>query len=100
MAFESIHNYYERLVFEHIHDMLVDQEQETDEDFLEDVACLALNQLPTRYVRHEVDLAFYMGQDEREQIEQSVAAAVREAAEAVRARRGHPPGPRAGIDGG
>lgn len=92
MAFESIHNYYEQLVFKHIYDTLVDQERETDGDFLEDVACVALNQLPARYVRHDVDLAFYMSGDERQEVEQSVAAAVRDAAKVVRAHRGHPAG--------
>lgn len=34
-----------------------------DSDYLSDVACVALNRLPARYIRHEVDMAFYMTQD-------------------------------------
>ena len=51
-----------------------------DPDYLEDVACVALNQLPARYVRHEVDLAFYIPVEERLEMERAVAQAVARAA--------------------
>ena len=71
--FEQVHNYYERLVFEEVarranapafHDFSA--------DMLADVACLALNRLPVRYVRHDVDMMFYMTEQERKTIEQSM----------------------------
>ncbi|MFN9764674.1 MAG: late competence development ComFB family protein, partial [Pseudomonadota bacterium] len=34
-------------------------------DLLADVACVALNRLPTRYIRHEVDFVFYLSERER-----------------------------------
>lgn len=67
MAFDNIHNYFEKLVFEVIQDKLSTNELDDDEDFLGDVACVALNQLPARYVRHNVDMVFYMTIEEREQ---------------------------------
>jgi hypothetical protein len=45
-------------------------------DMLADVACVALNRLPARYVRHDVDLVFYLTEHERNAIELSMAAAM------------------------
>lgn len=66
MAFDNIHNYFEKLVFDIIQDKLNKNVLDND-DFLGDVACVALNQLPSRYVRHNVDMIFYMTIEEREQ---------------------------------
>jgi len=80
MAFDNIHNYFEKLVFEIIQDKLSNGELENDEDFLGDIACVALNQLPSRYVRHNVDMVFYMTAEEREQnqilVEDAIVMAV------------------------
>ena len=56
--FEQVHNYYERLVFERV---MYHSSFHTDftSEMLADVACIALNKLPPKYVRHEVDLVFY-----------------------------------------
>lgn len=43
------------------------------------LACLALNNLPTRYFRHEVDLAFFMSTNEHEEINRRVREAVYDA---------------------
>jgi len=67
MSFDNIHNYFEKLVCDVIQDQLNKNELDDDEDFLGDVACVALNQLPSRYVRHNVDMIFYMTIEEREQ---------------------------------
>ncbi len=67
MAFDNIHNYFEKLVFETLQDKLTNNEVDNDEDLLGDIACVALNQLPARYVRHNVDMVFYMTVEEREQ---------------------------------
>ena len=76
MAFDNIQNYFEKLVFEVIQEKLHKNEIENNEDFLGDIACVALNQLPARYVRHNVDTVFYMSLEEREQYEVSVNDAV------------------------
>lgn len=83
MDIGSIHNYYESLVGEYlINDAL--QGEEYNQDFLEDVACLALNHLPARYVRHDVDMAFFLTTREREKMQQQVTEAVLKAIDQVR----------------
>ncbi len=86
MNFESIHNYYETLVTEYIMNTLA-KEEGMDQDFLEDVACLALNQLPARYVRHDVDMAFFLTTRERERMQSHIIEAVLDASRKVRETR-------------
>lgn len=69
--FEQVHNYYERLVFEDVA-RLSRNYPDLTADMLSDVACVALNRLPARYVRHDVDLMFYLTEHERHAIEQSM----------------------------
>lgn len=73
MAFEGIHNYYEQLVLKKLVELGLDEQ---NEDMLEDVACIALNQLPARYVRHNVDMIFYMTADEHKKMYSDVEHAV------------------------
>jgi len=80
MSFSAINNYYEQLVFQHIVKANIDVK---DENFLEDVACVALNHLPAKYVRHEVDMAFYMTSEERTKMDSSVSIAVKNAIDYV-----------------
>ncbi|MFO0387737.1 MAG: late competence development ComFB family protein, partial [bacterium] len=52
MDFESIHNYYERPVFEAVTALAqknTGTDQQIDAKYLADVACVALNQLLPRY---------------------------------------------------
>jgi len=76
MAFDNIHNYFETLVVAVLQEKLTENEVDNDEDFLGDVACVALNQLPSRYVRHNVDMVFYMTGEERLQNQVVVEDAV------------------------
>ena len=69
--FEQVHNYYERLIFEEVARRAEDHPEFTL-DMLGDVACVALNRLPARYVRHDVDLMFYLTEHERHAIELSM----------------------------
>ena len=69
--FEQVHNYYERLVFEDVA-RLSESHPEFTSDMLADVACVALNRLPARYVRHDVDLIFYLTEHERNAIEHAM----------------------------
>jgi hypothetical protein len=85
MNFESIHNYYEPLVIERIMQTQIAHTQ--DEDFLNDVACVALNSLPPRYVRHDVDMAFFLTTHERTEMAREVNEAVDRAIERVRQHR-------------
>lgn len=74
-AFEQVHNYYERLVFEEVA-RRAEQYPDFGMDMLADVACVTLNRLPVRYVRHDVDLMFYLTEQERQTIEQSLEDAL------------------------
>jgi len=73
--FEQVHNYYERLVFEEVI-RRSNAHEEFSSDMLADVACVALNRLPTRYVRHDVDFMFYLTEAERNAIELSLTSAL------------------------
>jgi hypothetical protein len=72
---DDIHNYYEHLVLEQIEGLELNKIK--SEDYLADLCCLALNQLPTRYIRYEVDMAFYLPQSERKQMEMNAINAVK-----------------------
>ncbi|HEU4458031.1 MAG TPA: late competence development ComFB family protein [Methylibium sp.] len=83
--FTSIHNYYERAVFEAVVASAAGYPG-VHEDKWPDVACVALNRLPTRYIRHEVDLAFYLTDKERAALDAAVTESVAYAFEFVQAR--------------
>lgn len=74
---DDIHNYYEHLVLEHIAELKLPLA--SDEDYVADLCCLALNQLPPRYIRYEVDMSFYLAQSERQQMEMNTQDAVNKA---------------------
>jgi competence protein ComFB len=56
---DLITNYYEALVVDCIRRKLAGSAKLRDDDYLADVACVALNRLPSRYVRHIVDTRFF-----------------------------------------
>jgi phage gp36-like protein len=74
---DDIHNYYEHLVLERIAKLGLDKTKTAD--YLADLCCLALNQVPPRYIRFEVDMAFYLPQSERRQMEMNVEYAISKA---------------------
>ena len=76
MRFDSIHNYYETLVVRELIQTFVEDIRKLDEDYLQDIACIALNMLPSRYVRHDVDMAFFLTTNERIEIDKAVTDAV------------------------
>lgn len=73
----NIHNYYERLVTEVL--AATNERATTDADFQADVSCVALNHLPPRYIRHDVDMSFFMSPIELEETMQKVTTAVEQA---------------------
>ena len=81
--FESIKNYYESYVFEQITRKYGETDLGNQPGALEDIACLALNQLPARYVRHSVDTAFYLSVEEKQEMIRAVELAVDRAADYV-----------------
>ena len=85
MTFEAITNYYEKQVYDRITAELGNIYSD-DPDFLADIACVALNSLPPRYIRHSVDMAFYMSLQEREHMDGLIEKAIQDAIDFVRSR--------------
>ncbi|HET9978361.1 MAG TPA: late competence development ComFB family protein [Burkholderiaceae bacterium] len=85
--FASIRNHHEQSVFDAV---LAGRELYPavggSPDLLVDVACVALNRLPARYIRHAVDFLFYLTERERAEFDASVHEAVKSAFEFVQAR--------------
>lgn len=81
---DDIHNYYENLVLQYFDELKV--EENYDSDFVADLTCIVLNQLPTRYIRHEVDMAFYLPASERFEMESKVKVAVNKALDFMKSR--------------
>lgn len=84
---DFIHNYYERRVLQEI--ARVSERAQQDREFLADVACVALNRLPPRYIRHDVDMTFFMSPQETQEIEDKVTLAVAAALKYVASRERH-----------
>jgi len=83
---DDIHNYYEKMVIDHFITLKIDEKY--DDDFIADLVCVVLNQLPPRYIRHEVDMAFYLPASERFEMENNVKVAVSKALEFMKAHQG------------
>jgi len=85
--FASVRNHHEQAVFDAV---LAGSEVYpaigNDGELLADVACVALNRLPARYIRHPVDFLFYLTERERNEFDASVREAVKYAFEFVQAR--------------
>ncbi len=71
---ESIHNYYEDLVRNAITGRGVDDQ--FDSGTLQDILCTALNRLPPKYIRSEVNLLFFLSDEERVRMAQRVSDAL------------------------
>ncbi|MCK4710837.1 MAG: late competence development ComFB family protein, partial [Gammaproteobacteria bacterium] len=54
MQHSEIHNYYEHLVFDYMEKHIIPNCEGKTDDYFLDIACIALNKLPPRYVRYEV----------------------------------------------
>ena len=80
---DDIHNYYEHLVLERIEFLGLNKTK--SEDYIADLCCLALNQIPPRYIRFEVDMSFYLPQSERQQMQMNAVNAVKQGIEYLEA---------------
>ncbi len=76
-ARDTIHNYYEKLVIEQL--VRSNDRAGQDPDFLADVTCVALNRLPPRYIRHDVDMTFFLSPTEMDEMADKVVRAVNDA---------------------
>ncbi|MBW8182278.1 late competence development ComFB family protein [Shewanella nanhaiensis] len=70
----EVRNYYEVLLMELLSDEgLID---ELPEEYLADLCCVTLNQLPVRYIRHLVDTHFFEDYAELEQMRSEIQTAL------------------------
>lgn len=83
--FSSVHNHYERRVFEAVLQRASDYPY-LDAEVLPDVACVALNRMGSRYIRHAIDLTFNMTEKQRSAMEENLHGAVTYAFELVQTR--------------
>ena len=83
MDFTSIHNFYEHLVIDYLQASVIPNHQDKPTDFFLDIACFALTKLPSRYMRHEIDMAFYLESKERANMMIDVKKRVDEAVEYI-----------------
>ena len=81
---DSVHNYYEQMVFDELSQS--SERARTDSEFRADTACVALNQLPSRYVRHDVDMTFFLSPNDLNDMINRVKVAVKEAIDYVESR--------------
>jgi hypothetical protein len=85
--FSSVRNHNERAVFTAVRDHAERYPGIANSaELLADVACVALNRLPPRYIRHEVDFVFYLSDRERVDSERHLLDAVDYAFGFVQAR--------------
>lgn len=77
MSLDTVHNFYERKVFDHINENYL--ASGLTEEQLADLACIALNRIPPRYIRFDIDMSFYMSGQEHLEVDETVAKAVKKA---------------------
>ncbi len=82
---DNIQNYYETLVLEALAEIA--KSEALEEDVMVDIVCIALNHLPPRYIRHEVDMVYYTSPIERQEIADKAREAVRLALEYIRSNQ-------------
>lgn len=73
----NIKNYYEQLVCDEVMSQV--SGSNLTEDDINDIACVALNSLPPRYICYTVDLTFYTSSVEQQEIYDKVRSAVKNA---------------------
>ena len=71
---DDIHNFYEKLVLEEIEKRKLNERY--NDDVMADFCCTVLNQLPPRYIRYDVDMAFYLTQTDHLDMQQRVELAI------------------------
>ncbi len=71
---DDVHNYYEDLLQQHI--LALELHLTRDEDYMADLCCLVLNQLPAHYIRHNVDMAYFTSPAQRDEMELRIQDAV------------------------
>jgi hypothetical protein len=85
----NISNYYEQLVIDQLWKLAEQAEEPFTQAFHEDVACLALNSLPTCYVRNTIDKGIHVSEQQYQEMAGAVDEAVKQAIQLVLRRPRH-----------
>jgi hypothetical protein len=84
----SITNSYEQLVLDQLFGAASESFAEPPgQELLADIMCLALNQLPARYVRHSVDFSAHLSSDDSRALRARVATAIANAIATAKRRQ-------------
>ncbi|ASI22021.1 hypothetical protein FRN27_05655 [Aeromonas salmonicida] len=78
----DIHNFYEHLVLKEIEKQGLNQKLNSEQ--MADLCCLTLNQLPSHYIRHDVDMIYFLTDAKRTEMENNVIASLKQAREKVK----------------
>ena len=65
----DIHNFYEHLVLKEIERQGLNQKLSANQ--MADLCCLTLNQLPSHYIRHDVDMIYFLTDAKRTEMEKT-----------------------------
>jgi hypothetical protein len=85
--FTSVRNHNERAVYDTVMRQAEHYPGLTHQpELLADVACVALNRMPPRYIRHQVDFVFYLSDRERGDSDRQLQESVEYAFGFVQAR--------------
>ena len=76
LDFSSVRNYYEHVVFQQVTEKAAQRAPDASNELLLDVACVALNRLPPRYIRHDADFYFFLTEQERADNDEAIAESV------------------------
>ncbi|MBS3955229.1 MAG: late competence development ComFB family protein [Methylomicrobium sp.] len=82
----DISNYYEQLVIDQLWKLNEGSSEPLTRAFLEDVACLVLNQLPPCYVRNAADKSANLTESQYTEMMDAASKAIRQAIELVHRR--------------
>lgn len=77
----DIHNFYEHLVLKEIEKQ--DLQQKLTGDQMADLCCLTLNQLPSHYIRHDVDMIYFLTDAKRNEMEKQVITSLKNALQKI-----------------
>ncbi|MGL5326424.1 MAG: late competence development ComFB family protein [Aeromonas sp.] len=77
----DIHNFYEHLVLKEIEKQ--DLQQKLTGDQMADLCCLTLNQLPSHYIRHDVDMIYFLTDAKRTEMEKQVIISLKNALQKI-----------------
>ena len=81
MLLENVRNYTEERVIDYVINIFAPDSGVSDRKYLEDVACIALNQLKPKYYRDSISLHYFTSTKEELELRKNIEDAVKMAAQ-------------------